>query len=242
MGVFEMTVKRRRRWLLQSNNTSRVRFTVISNTPMLFRFYHTHNMYKRNWDGSCLVNLIYFALYISQIRNLLHCVDESRWNMSFKETRLGDGVADDVVVMLRPLWLHPAALWRHTVWIRTVTSHNAWLGYEYSLPSLNRPRRFTNLTPPPSKKWGVCDNEGNQPVTGGFPQRGSVNNISKILGRVYADGQRAIFAYLAMQSRCLSSRQSTLGYGLVVDTCTTSPNEPSIRTGFGEGSWPQGRY
>ena len=50
-----------------------------------------------------------------------------------KETRLGDGVADDAVAMLLPLWLHASALWRHPVWIRIVTSHNAWMGYEYSL-------------------------------------------------------------------------------------------------------------
>ena len=49
----------------------RVRFTVISHTPMRSRFYHTHIMYKRNWDYFCLVNLIYFALHIFQIRNLI---------------------------------------------------------------------------------------------------------------------------------------------------------------------------
>ena len=57
MGVCEMTVKRTRLryWIarppkpgVQSNNTSRVRSTVISHTPMCSRFYHTHIMYKRN--------------------------------------------------------------------------------------------------------------------------------------------------------------------------------------------------
>ena len=89
-------------------------------------------MYKQNSDDFCLVNLLYFALHIFQIRNLLHCVDESWWNVAFKETRLGDGVADDAVGMLLPLWLNAVALWRHAVWIRIVTSHNAWMGYEYS--------------------------------------------------------------------------------------------------------------
>ena len=66
--------------------------------------------------------------------------------------RLGDGVADDAVAMLLPLWLHAAALWHHAVWIHIVTSHNAWMGYEYSLQNLNGPRaihmaqgRFTNI-------------------------------------------------------------------------------------------------
>ena len=139
MGVCKITVKRTR---LQSSNTGRVRFTVISHTPMRSRLYHTHIMYNWNWDGFCLVNLIYFALNIFQIRNLLNCVDESLWNMSFKETRLGDGV------MLLPLCLHAATLWRHAVWIRIVTSQNAWMGYEYS---------FTNIILTPSKQWGACD-------------------------------------------------------------------------------------
>ena len=39
----------------------------------------------------CLVNLIYFVLHIFKIRNLPHCVDESLWNMPFKEMQLGGG-------------------------------------------------------------------------------------------------------------------------------------------------------
>ena len=66
-------------------------------------------MHNMNWDDSCLVNSIYFALHIYQIRNLLHGVDESRWNMPFKETRLGNDVADDAFAMLLALWLHAAA-------------------------------------------------------------------------------------------------------------------------------------
>ena len=67
MRVREMTVKRKRLcdWIarpakpgVQSSNTSRVRFTVISHTPMPYRFGHTHIMYKRNWDDFCLVDLI----------------------------------------------------------------------------------------------------------------------------------------------------------------------------------------
>ena len=101
-------------------------------TPIHSRFYHTHIMYKGNWDDFCLVNSIYFALYIFLIRILLDCVDESWWNMPFKVTRPSDDVADDAVAMLLPLWLHAAAWWRHAVWLRIVTSHNARMGYGYS--------------------------------------------------------------------------------------------------------------
>ena len=125
---------------VQSSNTSRLCFTVISHTPMRSRFYHTHIMYKRNWEDFCLVNVIYSVLHFFQIPNLLHCIDESWWNMPFKETQLGDGVADDAVAILLPLSLHAAAFWHHAVWIRIETSHNAWMGYEYSLQNLNRPR------------------------------------------------------------------------------------------------------
>ena len=142
MGVCEMTVKRTKLyyWIArpakQSSNTSQVRFIVISHTPMRCRFYQTHIMYKRNWNDCCLVNLIYSTSHIFQIRILLHCIDGSWWNMPFKETRLGDGVADDAFALLLPLWLHAAALWCHTVWIRIVTSHNVWMGNEYSLQNL----------------------------------------------------------------------------------------------------------
>ena len=124
---------------------------------MRSRFHHTQSMYKRNWNCSCLVNSIYFAQHIFQIHYLLHCVDESWWNMPFKETRLGDGVADDAIAMLLPLWLHAAALWCHAVWIRIVTSNNAWMGKVYSSPNWIAQERFTNIILTPSKQWGVCD-------------------------------------------------------------------------------------
>ena len=72
----------------------------------------------------------------------------------FKETRLGDDVADDAVAMLLPLWLHAAALWRHAVWMRIVTSHNAWMGYEYSLQNWNRPRTIHKHNPHPLEAMG----------------------------------------------------------------------------------------
>ena len=60
--------------------------------------------------------------------------------------------------MLLPLWLHAAALWRHAVWIHIVTSHNAWMGNEYSLQNLSHPRAIQKHNPHPSKQWDVCDN------------------------------------------------------------------------------------
>ena len=138
----------------ECNPVTPVECISLSFAPtMRSRFYHTH-MYKRNWDDFWLVNLICFVLHTFQVRNLLHCFDESWWNMSFKETRLGDGVADDTVAMLLPMWLYAAALWRHAVWIRTVTSHNAWMGYEYSLQNLNHPRAFHKHDPHPLETMG----------------------------------------------------------------------------------------
>ena len=136
MGVWDMTVKRTRLcyWIaglakpgVQSSNTIRVRFTVISHTPMHSHFYHTHIMYKRNWDGSCLVNLIYFVLHFS--------------NSQFGECQK--------FLVSQP---GAAALWRHTVWMCIVMSHNAWMGYEYSLPNLNHPRAIHKHNPHPLEK------------------------------------------------------------------------------------------
>ena len=162
-----MTVKRKRLcyWIarpakprVQSSTTNRVRLTVISHTPMRSRFYHTHVMYQRNWDGSCLVNLTYFPLRIFQIRSLLHCVDESWWDMPFKESRHGDGVADDSVAMLLLLWLHydvtqfEYVLWRHTVPGQVMNIHyQTWIAQG----------RFTNIILTPSKQWDMCDKRQN---------------------------------------------------------------------------------
>ena len=120
-----------------------------------------HIVYKRNWDDPCLINLAqksYSLLHIFKIRNLFHCVAESWWNMTLKGTRHGNGVADGVVAKLLRLWQRASALWRHAVGIRIVTSHNAWMGYGYSLLNLNRPRDFHKHNPHPSKQWSECNN------------------------------------------------------------------------------------
>ena len=160
-----MTVKRTRLcyWIarpakpgVQSNNTSLVRFTVISQTPVCSRFYHTHYVYKQNWDGSYLMNLTQNScsyLHIFQICNLFHCV-ESWWNMPFKGTWHGDGVMDSAVTKLLQLWQHASALSRHTVWICIVTSHNPWMGYEYLLQNMNRPRAIHKHNPQPLETMG----------------------------------------------------------------------------------------
>ena len=111
------------------------------------------------WDDLCLFHLIYFALHIFHIWNLLLCIDESWWNMPFKETRLGDGVADDAVAMLLPLWLHAAALWRtqfeYILWGHTMHEWFINIHYKTWIPQ----GRFTNMILTPSKQWSVCDND-----------------------------------------------------------------------------------
>ena len=72
------------------------------------------------------------------------------WNMSYKETRLGDGVK------LLPLCLHAETLWRQAVWIRIVTSHNAWMAYEYLLRNLNLPRAIHKHNPHPPRNNRAC--------------------------------------------------------------------------------------
>ena len=69
---------------LQSSNTSRVCFTVISHTPMRYRVYHTHIRYKRNWEDFCLVNLIYlvffkFAICFIALMNLGETCHLNNW-------------------------------------------------------------------------------------------------------------------------------------------------------------------
>ena len=109
-GVCEMTVKRMRLcyWIarpakpgVQSSNTSRVRFIVISHTPGRFRFYHMGTYLNRTelrWRLPDEFNTT--KLLIFQIRNLFHCIVEYWWNMPFKGTRHGDAVAYVIVATL----------------------------------------------------------------------------------------------------------------------------------------------
>ena len=125
---------------VQSSNTSRVLFTVISRTPVHSRFCHIYcvsNGIEVRWLWSKEFNTKKLLIIIFSIHNLFNCVAESWWNMPFKGTRHGYCVADSAAAKLLRLWQHASALWHHMVWIRIVTSHNAWIGYEYSLPNLN---------------------------------------------------------------------------------------------------------
>ena len=134
--------------VVQSSNTvSCVSLTVLSHTPVRSRFYHIHIVYKRDWNGSFLMNLTQKSKYFSNsqfvpLRWVL--VKHAIWG-----TRHGNGVADCAVAKLLRLWQHASALWRHAVWIRIVTSHSAWIGYEYSLPNVNRPRAIHKHNPHP---------------------------------------------------------------------------------------------
>ena len=84
----------------ETNETSRLRFTVISHTPGRSLFSHIHIVSKRNWDGACLMNLTQQSYLSFFILNLFHCVAESWWNMPFKGTRHGDAVAYVIVATL----------------------------------------------------------------------------------------------------------------------------------------------
>ena len=51
-------------------NDSETQGTVLHQSDAFHcQFFHSHIMYKRNWDGSCLINLIYLSLCIFQISN-----------------------------------------------------------------------------------------------------------------------------------------------------------------------------
>ena len=113
------------------------RFSVLSHT------YYLETEIR--WLLSGWFNILLVTYFL--ILNLLHCVDESWWNIPFKDTWHGDGVADGVVAMSVQLWLRAIALWRHAVTIRIVASHNAWMGYEYSLWNMNRPRAIHKHNP-----------------------------------------------------------------------------------------------
>ena len=134
---------------VQSSNTSRVRFTVISQTPGHSHFYHIYIVSKWNWDGTCLnwtqQSYLFFKYAICSIVLL-----------NLGETCHLKG--RDILMLWRTLlllrWYDCSALWRHAVWTRIVTWHNAWMGYEYSLPNLNRPRAIHRHKPHPLETMG----------------------------------------------------------------------------------------
>ena len=164
-GGWEMPVKRIRLcyWIarpvkpgVQSSNTSRVRFTVISHTPVPPRFYHIHILYKRNWDGSWLMNLtqkvtrtyIFFKFAICSIAllslgetcHLKGCDMVTVWWMVLIE-------AATIVIALVSIMTSrgfntycDVAQCMHGLWI-SITKHES-----------------INMIYTPSKQWGVCDN------------------------------------------------------------------------------------
>ena len=111
-----------------------VSLSFRTHTHVRSRFYHIHNVYKRNWDGPCLMNLTqnsYSWLHIFQIGNLFHCVVDSWWNMPFKGTRHGNGVADGAVLsgcnydsthQHYEVTQFEYLLWRHTMheWVMNI--------------------------------------------------------------------------------------------------------------------------
>ena len=156
-----MTVKRTRLcyWIarpvkpgVQSSNTSRVRFTVISHTPVRSRFYHIHILHKRNWDGFWLMNLtqkcfIFFKFAICSIALLSlgeRCHIKGR----------------DMVTVWRTLMLLSCYdcdsthqhydVTRFKKVLRRRTMHEWVMKMHYQ-------GRFINMIRTPSKQWGACD-------------------------------------------------------------------------------------
>ena len=66
------------------------------------------------------------------------------------------------------------------------------MGYEYSLPNMNRPRSIHKHDPHPSKQWGMCDNcDWNPQVTGEFPSQ-MASNADTIFIWWRHDGRRRL--------------------------------------------------
>ena len=103
-----------------------------------------------------LIQKTYSLLHIFQIRNLFHCFAESWWNMPFKGTRHGNGVADGAVAKLLRLWHHSSALWRHSVWIRIDCDVAQYMNGLWIFITKTWIAQI-NMIRTPSKQWGMCD-------------------------------------------------------------------------------------
>ena len=144
---------------MQSSNTSRVRFTVISHTPMRSRFYHTHFTCKRNGDDFCVVNLIYFffkfAICFIALMNLGETCHLKRRNLVtvWRTMLLLCCYHCDWMQQHYDVTQFEYVLWRHTMheWVMNI-HYKTWIAQG----------RFTNMILTPSKQWGVCDNSRNQ--------------------------------------------------------------------------------
>ena len=169
-GVCEMTVKRTRLcyWIarlakpgVQSSNTSRVRFTVISHTPVRSRFYHIYSIQTElRWllanefnTKQLTCSYIFFKFAICSIALL-----------SLGETCHLKGL--DMVMVWRSLLLLSCydcdstrhhydvmrfkyVLWRRTMHERVMNIyHQIWIAQGW----------FIIMIRTPSKQWGVCDN------------------------------------------------------------------------------------
>ena len=141
---------------VQSSNTSWVRFTVISHTPVRSRIYHIHILYKQNWNGSWLMNLtqkvtrpyIFFKFAICYIALL-----------SLGKTCHLKG--RDMVTVWRTVLLlscyncdstrqhYDVTRFEYILWHRSM--HECVMNIHYQT-------WFINMICTPSKQWGVCDN------------------------------------------------------------------------------------
>ena len=160
-----MTVKRMRMcyWIagpakpgVQSSNTSRVHFTVISYTPGHSRFYHINIVSKRIWDGACLMNLtqrsslFFLNLQFVPLRcwiSVKHAIqkDVTWWHCGARYCYYADTTVQHYDVMQ-----FQCVLWCNTMheWVMNI-HYQTWIDQG----------RFINISRTPSKQWGVCDNK-----------------------------------------------------------------------------------
>ena len=192
---------------VQSSNTSRVRFTVISHTPGRSRFYHIHILYKRNWDGSWLMNLpqkvtrsyIFFKFAICSIALL-----------SLGETCHLKG--RDMVTVWRAVLLlscyhcgstchhYDVTRFENVLWRRTMHEWVMNIHYKTRIAQ----GRFINMIRTPSKQWGVCDNNYIPPFSEDVI-RYPANADSTDAKSIQSDNKTLLYLLESLFRRCQTS-------------------------------------
>ena len=127
---------------IQSSNTSRVRFTVISHTPGCSRFYHIYIVPTRNWDGACL-----FAIGSIALLNLGETYHLKGRDMVWYVV---------CVIVATLVWLHyDITRFEHVLWCNTVHEWVMNIHYQTSIAQ----GLFIYISRTPSKRWSMSDKE-----------------------------------------------------------------------------------
>ena len=139
-----------------------VRFTVILHTPVRSRFYHIHILYKRNWDGPCLMNLAQKKVTRSYI--FLKFAICPIALLSLGETCHLKG--RDMVTVWRTVLLlscydcdsthqdYDVTQFEYVLWRRIMHEWVMNIHYQTGIAQGG----FINIIRTPSKQWRVCDN------------------------------------------------------------------------------------